>query len=271
MTENIDRKPAYYAIIPANVRYCKELELGARLLYGEITALCHREGYCWAGNPYFQELYGIDESTIVRWLRSLKKMGFIRTERQNIGFKVTRKIYLTAAEIKKSDTSSQKCLDRGEEDEESNIFYDTGKNDGIEAGKNACHNTTSSSDDKTIQDKTGEVGSGQVKPTEGKKKPSRRELFEDSDHHIDAEEVKILQVEAEDSATVLFDKHFISRADSWEIAIRYRAGEINKLNKQARRQSASIKDYTTWLVAALIGEYGHRLPCKSLTVIGGAP
>lgn len=69
--------PAYYAIIPADVRYDKRLPANARLLYGEITALCNKEGYCWATNGYFAELYEVKNETVSRWISKLRDFGYI--------------------------------------------------------------------------------------------------------------------------------------------------------------------------------------------------
>ena len=73
-------KPAYYAIIPATVRYDKRLTPNAKLLYGEITALCHQEGYCWAGNQYFADLYEVSKTSISTWIGNLKDAGHITVE-----------------------------------------------------------------------------------------------------------------------------------------------------------------------------------------------
>jgi hypothetical protein len=70
----------YYAIIPANVRYDKDLTPNAKLLYGEITALCNEKGFCWAGNQYFADLYQKDKSTIARWLKQLEDKEYITRE-----------------------------------------------------------------------------------------------------------------------------------------------------------------------------------------------
>ena len=60
--------PGYYAIIPATVRYDDRLTPNAKLLYGEITALSNKEGYCWAGNAYFANLYGVTKTSISTWI-----------------------------------------------------------------------------------------------------------------------------------------------------------------------------------------------------------
>lgn len=77
---NEQNRPAYYAIIPSEVRYCEELKYPERLLYGEITALAGKEGYCFATNKYFAELYHVIPGTISRWISHLEKLGFIKTE-----------------------------------------------------------------------------------------------------------------------------------------------------------------------------------------------
>ena len=72
-------EPSFYAVIPATVRYNKNLSDGSKLLYGEITALCNKMGYCWATNEYFSKLYDCSERTISRWISSLAREGFLLT------------------------------------------------------------------------------------------------------------------------------------------------------------------------------------------------
>lgn len=71
---------SYYAIIPASVRYDKDLTPNAKLLYGELTALSNEKGYCWASNAYFSELYGVSKKTVSNWITSLDEKGFIKSE-----------------------------------------------------------------------------------------------------------------------------------------------------------------------------------------------
>lgn len=71
---------SYYAIIPANVRYDDELPANAKLLYGEITALCNEKGYCWAGNEYFAKLYNVSKTSISKWVSALIARGYISSE-----------------------------------------------------------------------------------------------------------------------------------------------------------------------------------------------
>lgn len=73
-------KKSYYAIIPANVRYDKELTPNSKLLYGEITALCNEKGYCWAGNSYFADLYSVSNKSISKWVNQLVSKGYVRAE-----------------------------------------------------------------------------------------------------------------------------------------------------------------------------------------------
>lgn len=75
----MEERPNYYAIIPANVRY-SNITPNAKLLYGEITCLCNKEGYCYATNDYFSKLYNVSKISISKWIKELKNNNFIETE-----------------------------------------------------------------------------------------------------------------------------------------------------------------------------------------------
>jgi len=94
-------KPNYYAIIPANVRY-SNIKPNAKLLYGEITALSNKLGYCFASNTYFADLYGVSKNTVSRWLSDLKKSEFITINiERNSNKQITKRII---GIVKKVDT-----------------------------------------------------------------------------------------------------------------------------------------------------------------------
>ena len=95
MEKVVQVEPNYYAIIPACVRYNDNIPANAKLLYGEITALCNKKGFCYASNKYFAKLYGVANNTASSWVSSLVNEGFIRIHvDQDDGNK--RKIWLTS-------------------------------------------------------------------------------------------------------------------------------------------------------------------------------
>ena len=57
-------KPNYYEILPADVRYDKNLKLAEKILYSELTALAYMKGYCYASNSYFANLYEVHKKTV---------------------------------------------------------------------------------------------------------------------------------------------------------------------------------------------------------------
>lgn len=89
-------QPSYYSIIPASVRYDKDLKPMEIIMYGEITALANKYGYAYASNSYFAELYQVHKKTVSNWINHLKEKGYIRTvvtRNEDMSVK-DRKIYI---------------------------------------------------------------------------------------------------------------------------------------------------------------------------------
>ena len=72
--------PSYYSILIPEIRYSKELNDKEKLLYSEITALSNKNGYCYASNKYFAELYDVTPVWISKCINHLKELGFIDVE-----------------------------------------------------------------------------------------------------------------------------------------------------------------------------------------------
>jgi len=83
----------YYAVIPGDVRYDPDLKPNAKLLYGELTSLCNKKGYCWATNEHFAKLYNLSVGTISRLISQLETKGYIRCEMAATSKGSERRIY----------------------------------------------------------------------------------------------------------------------------------------------------------------------------------
>ena len=93
---NEENKISYYSVLPATVRYDPDLKPAEKLLYSEVTALANKNGYCFAQNKYFADLYNVTNGTVSKWFSHLQKLGYInieikRNEKQEI---LARYIYI---------------------------------------------------------------------------------------------------------------------------------------------------------------------------------
>lgn len=84
MAEVIKEQPSYYSIIPANVRYDKDLKPNEKLLYAEITALANDFGFCYTSTKEFALLFNVSTAIISSWINSLEKYNFITKGIENI-------------------------------------------------------------------------------------------------------------------------------------------------------------------------------------------
>jgi len=162
MENNTPTQPNYYGVLPAPVRYSKELSASEKVLYAEISALSNTNGYCWASNAYFANLYSVEERQITRWVSGLSKSNFVRTETIYIAQynKTERRIYLIdlpkhdSHPVKKDDpTPSKKTTPPRQKRQEPPV-----KKDG--------HNTTTNNTRTENSEEDTNVSSSSLPPSE---------------------------------------------------------------------------------------------------------
>jgi Helix-turn-helix domain len=83
----------YFMVIPASVWDDCTISGSAERLYGRISVLTKRRGYCFASNSYFAQQLNTTPRTIQRWLLELVKAGHITVEVEH-ALGNSRKIWL---------------------------------------------------------------------------------------------------------------------------------------------------------------------------------
>ena len=134
-------KPNYFGILPANVRYDKNLKPMEKILYTEISSLTNKDGYCYATNSYFSKLYEVHKNTVGTWINNLEKQGYIKTVliyKKGTKEIIERRIYINqkidVPINEKVDTYQQKDL------EPINQKVDTPINENIEENNTSINN-----------------------------------------------------------------------------------------------------------------------------------
>lgn len=102
MTEQIverkvqeDRGRNFFAIIPATVRYNKNIKPLAKLIWAEISCLTNVKGFCFCTNGYLSKCFDVDKSTISRYIKSLEDENLIKVVvyKDDSGAFIERRIY----------------------------------------------------------------------------------------------------------------------------------------------------------------------------------
>lgn len=134
-------KPNYFGILPANVRYDKNLKPMEKILYTEISSLTNKDGYCYATNSYFSKLYEVHKNTVGTWINNLEKQGYIKTVliyKKGTKEIIERRIYIN----QKIDTPVNENVDTYQQKdlEPINEKIDTPINENIEENNTSINN-----------------------------------------------------------------------------------------------------------------------------------
>lgn len=69
---------AFWSVIPATVLDDMSIPANAKILYGVLSSLMRREGYCWPSNAQLAEAMHCSEDVVKRWVSALAEAGHIR-------------------------------------------------------------------------------------------------------------------------------------------------------------------------------------------------
>jgi len=108
-TDNIQH--GFFLIIPAFIADDPDLDDATKMLFGRLSALSNKYGYCWASDEALAEMSKCKYRVISDRLKDLENKGYIHRETQKEGMYWKRKIY-PLFDIQKNSTKSTSVRDR---------------------------------------------------------------------------------------------------------------------------------------------------------------
>ena len=250
----------FFAIIPAHVRDARCLSAYAKLLYGEISALTHERGYCWASNARFASILGVSVRSIKRWIAELRDQGFIDVQIDREDFREQRKIW-PSMENKEKFRVGQTChpphspRQKGSTTNRQGVTQMAHRRD-TDGPLKSTPNTKASK----LASHPSDLPSGNHEPEEE----------DDEDYGFPdpgPEEIPISREDADSTYHKLRDTYKLCHAHAKFLAIRYRGPEIKDQLKNMERQVAkgiTIHSPGAWLRDVLEIECAKRSPSSQL-------
>ena len=99
-----ENRMGYYCVIPSKILGDSELSADEKILYGQISGLANKEGFCWATNEYLATLFADKNGnpktkrTVINWLNNLEAKNYIKREniyhKENPNQIIERRIYI---------------------------------------------------------------------------------------------------------------------------------------------------------------------------------
>jgi len=105
------QKMSFYAVIPSHILTSQSLSSNEKILYGIVSSLTNKKGYCFASNSNLTNYFEKDghkphAKTISKWVNNLVRLGYLKNEVvRTEGGKVTeRKLWICDTVIVKDNT-----------------------------------------------------------------------------------------------------------------------------------------------------------------------
>lgn len=69
-----------YTLLPAVIRYDRDLRANEKILYSELLMISYPNGYCELENAALAERFHVTTQSISGWISGLKRAGYIKVE-----------------------------------------------------------------------------------------------------------------------------------------------------------------------------------------------